>query len=170
MDSAMIFFILAQIVGVFIVIFNGISAFQKKKDKLMLYNAVSNFLCCVQYLLLGAYTGIICCLIAVIRNIVFSKYKIVPMYIFVIYVVISLVANIPFIHGIIDILPIIAIVVYAYALRQSKVKEIKKSLIVSGICGLIYDINQRAYSGLLLNLTDLVGGINGVIKKKRRRK
>lgn len=160
-------FILAQIVGVFIIITNSISSFSKEKRKLFLFNAVSNFLCVVQYFLLGAYTGIICCVIAILRNIIFSRYKDdVPIYILILFIIICVSVNLFFVRNIFDIIPIINIIVYACGIRKKDIKATKKCTIFTGITGITYDLVVGAYTGVLLNLSDFLGGLYGTITMK----
>ncbi len=164
-------FILAQIVGVLIIVINAFGAFQKKKENLFFYNAMTNMLCALQYFLLGAYTGIICCVIATLRNVIFSRFKKgVPIYIFIIYAIIMISVNVPFIHRVLDICPIMNVLLFSFMLCQNNMNNIKKSFIFTGIVGIIYDFNNKAYSGMILNLTDLIGGIKGTIDSMKRKK
>ena len=121
-------FILAQIVGVFIIIVNAIGAFQKKKENLFFYNAMTNMLCALQYFLLGAYTGIICCIIATLRNVIFNRFKKgVPMYIFFIYAIIMISVNIPFIHSFLDLCPVMNVLLFSFMLCQNNMSNIRIS-------------------------------------------
>ena len=64
--------ILAQVLGV-IAIASNIYAMQFNRHGLiMLFKLIGSFLFCVQYLLLGAYVGMIMDLIGTIRNIIFA--------------------------------------------------------------------------------------------------
>ncbi len=64
--------ILAQVLGV-IAIASNIYAMQfNKHGFIMLFKLIGSFLFCVQYLLLGAYVGMIMDLVGTIRNIIFA--------------------------------------------------------------------------------------------------
>ncbi|MDO4978884.1 MAG: YgjV family protein [Candidatus Saccharibacteria bacterium] len=164
-------FILAQIVGGFVVLLAIVHAFQKDRKYILVCNALSNALCVLQYLLLGAYTGIICCVIAILRNVVFSRYKNkVPFGIFLIFATVLVVSNIPFVHHFYDVLPVLNVLIYSAAICQSKVHKIKGALIFTGISGIIYDIFEHAYVGLLLNAVDLLGGLAGVYRYRKEQR
>lgn len=46
-------------------------------------------------------------------------------------------------------------------------KNIKKAMIFTGVSGIIYDFKTAAYTGILLNVSDL---INGIIYNKKNKK
>ena len=73
MNSA---FIIANILGGFIFILNVLSDAKLTTKKVYIYNGLCNGLSIIQYVLLGAWTGALCCAIAVIRNIILLVLKI----------------------------------------------------------------------------------------------
>ncbi len=64
--------ILAQIIGFIAIAMNIISVQFNTHFKIMLFKSLGSFLFCVQYLLLGAYTGMVMDLVGVIRNFIFA--------------------------------------------------------------------------------------------------
>ncbi len=66
------FDVLAQVVGFVAIAMNIISVQFNTHFKIMLFKSLGSFLFCVQYLMLGAFTGCVMDFIGVIRNFVFS--------------------------------------------------------------------------------------------------
>ena len=64
--------ILAQIFGFFAIAINIISVQFNTHFKIMLFKSLGSFLFCVQYLMLGAFSGCVMDFVGVIRNFVFS--------------------------------------------------------------------------------------------------
>lgn len=168
-------FIWAQIIGIFILIANYISDFKKKDKDILITNAIVNVLCSVQYFLLGGYTGTLCCIIAVIRNILFyGRKKEKTFWFLVIYLFLNILIGVICYDGIFSLLPVVCACIYSIALWSKDEKLLKKCLIIIGTMGTIYDISVKAYSGLSLNLIDLITGLIQTIKyskeKKKRKK
>lgn len=68
----MFFDIFIQCLGFIAIAMNLISVQFNTHFKIMLFKSLGSFLFCVQYLLLGAYTGMVMDLVGVIRNFVFA--------------------------------------------------------------------------------------------------
>ena len=95
MNSA---FIIANILGGFIFILNVLSNAKLTTKKVYIYNGLCNGLAIIQYVLLGAWTGAICCVIAVLRNIIFALFKKdIPIIYLIVYIVLVIGFNIGFI-------------------------------------------------------------------------
>ena len=136
MNSALI---IANILGGVIFLLNIISNAKLTTKKVYIYNALCNGLSIIQYLLLSAWTGVICCIIAVVRNIVFALFKKeVPFVVLAIYIVLVLLLNYKLVNSVIDIVPIINITIYAVALWTKKIRNIKVVGIITCATGIIY--------------------------------
>ena len=156
MNSA---FIIANILGGLIFILNVLSNAKLTTKKVYIYNGLCNGLSIIQYVLLGAWTGALCCVIAVIRNIIFVLFKKdIPVIYLIIYLVIAIGLNIGFINGIVDIIPIINISIYAIALWTKKITNIKIIGIITCITGIIYDFMHGAYITVLNEIVDGIAG------------
>ena len=146
-------FILAQIVSAVEFLFNIIGNAKLKTNKILLYNGICSALSIIEYCLLGAWTGIACCIAVIIRNIVFSRYeKKIPLYILLIFIAAALILNIPTIHNVFDALLTLNIIVYATALWTRNVKAIKVVGLITEIPCIIYNFANQAYVGVLKNI------------------
>ena len=70
---SMFVIVLAQIIGFLAIAMNIIAVQFNTHFKIMLFKSLGSFLFCVQYLLLGAYTGMVMDLVGVIRNFIFAN-------------------------------------------------------------------------------------------------
>ena len=154
-------FIVAQLFGIAAFTFNFLSTSSTNKRAILTYNALANFSNSLCYLLLGAFTGVISSVVAVIRNLVFDKYikrkKKIPFLILVIYLIVALIINIPFVKNVLDIIPIFNIIIYGIALWYGNVFILKIATTVAGVTGIIYNFIVQAYTSMLHSISDLLG-------------
>ena len=166
------FFIIAQILGALVFILNIIGNTKLTTKKVYAYNTICNGLSIAQYSLLGAWSGALCCLIALIRNFVFAKYKKkVPLYVLLIYIAVVILLNYKLIHNALDLIPVINIIIYAIALWTKDIMNIKVIGVFTCIIGIIYDYTNRAYVTVLNEIIDGIVGIRciSILNKKKRR-
>ena len=159
-----IMFICAQLVGTIVFILTLICSSKLTAKEVMKYNALSNFLAIIQYVLLGAYSGAICCLIAGTRDIIFSRYKKkIPLYILLIYIALVVIINYSFINNVFDIIPVINIIVFAIALWSKDILSIKVIGIYTCVSGVIYDFRKRAFVAVIKELIDGFVGLRSLL-------
>ena len=164
-------FIIAQILGI-IVFITGVISYSKKETKqVYLYNGLTNGLCVIEYVLLGAYTGAISCLIATIRNIIFINYKKkIPLSYLVIYLVVAVLINSLFIKSFIDIIPVFNIVIFSIALWTKNIRHIKVTGIMTCTNGVIFNTYKQAYTSILYEAVCGIAGIHALIEINRSKK
>lgn len=165
-----ILFIIAQIIGALVFVIKIVGYTKITTRQVYIYNGVCNALAAIQYTLLGALTGALCCLIALLRNIVFSRFKNkIPVYILLIYIGLVIVLNITLINGALDILPMINIILYAYGLWTKDIMTIKIMGLFTCFTGAIYDYNSRAYVTVLNEIIDGIIAVRCIyiLKKKK---
>ena len=166
-------FIIAQVLGTIIFILNIVGSTKLTTKKVYTYNSICNGLTIIEYSLLGAYSGALCCFIAVVRNFIFAKFKKkVPIYVLLIYITLVVILNLKLIKGPLDIIPIVNIIMYAMALWTKDIMNIKIVGIYTCVTGIVYDIKKGAYISVLNQLIDGIVGILCVIKlmSKKKRK
>ena len=158
-----IFFIIAQILGITVFILNIIGNTKLTTKKVYKYNSICNGISIIQYSLLTAWSGAICCLIALTRNKVFGKFKDkIPLYVLLVYIMITLILNAKFINTPLDIIPVVNIIIYAIGLWTKDIMKIKKVGIFTCIIGIIYDYSKGAYATVLNEIIDGIVGIRCV--------
>ena len=150
-------FILAQILGLFALIVLIISFNKNKKKEILKYQILSSLLFGLQYLLLNAYTGCLMNLICMIRNIIFSKYKKVPIYYLIIVIILMIFLGLLSYQDIYSLLPLIAVILYSIGLYKGKTKIIRIIELISCSLFIIYNIKVQAYIGLISTVIEFLG-------------
>ena len=164
-------FIIAQVLGILTFVLNTIGHTKLTTKKVYAYNAICNGIGVLEYLLLGAFSGALCCFIACARNFVFSRYKEkVPLYVLLIYIVLVIVLNYKLVNNVFDIIPIINIILYAVALWTKDIMKIKKTGLFTFITGVIYDFNKRAYATVLTEIIDGIIAVRCIIILNKKKK
>jgi len=166
-------FIVVQILGALVFVLNIIGNTKLSTKKVYAYNAICNGLGIVQYALLGAWTGVLCCFIAVARNFIFSKFKKnVPIIILLIYIVLVILLNYKLVQKPLDIVPIVNIIIYAVALWTKDIMKIKIIGVFTCIDGVVYDFTNGAYMTVLNEIIDGIVGIRCIylLKKEKNKK
>lgn len=156
----MVFYI-AQFFGILGLLAMIISLFQKEKTKMLFFVIFNGIFFAIEYLLLGAMSGMLSNLFGILRTYTFMKKESnpkldkIPVLVFFIiaYIIIGLVS---FDGNIISILPIIAEIIYILALWQKSVKLIRVGTLIMVILWLIYDIIVMAYPSAITDLIVLI--------------
>ena len=116
----------------------------------------------ISYLLLGAYTGVAMCIIAIIRNFIFSKSKSFDCLI-IIYAVIIFASVISY-QNVYSLLNISATMIYTYALWQNSVKRYKFCGIIVNTLMIMYDISIMSFVGAVFMVVAVISSIVGYVK------
>ena len=149
-------FILAQILSFIAMVINMVAVQLKTKKQILLTIVISNLLFVISYLLLGAYVGaLICGIVAIeiiINTILEDKEKKTTKYLIVLYSIISILIGILTFNSLIDLLPIIAAILFIFTLIQSKEKYVRLLLLGNLTLWIIYDFFVKAY---LAGISDL---------------
>lgn len=149
-------FILAQILSFIAMVINMVAVQLKTKKQILLTIVVSNLLFVISYILLGAYVGALTCGIVaieiIINTILEDKEKVTPKFLIIIYLIISIIIGITIFNSLIDLLPIIASILFILTLRQSKEKYVRLLILGNLTSWIIYDFFVKAY---LAGISDL---------------
>lgn len=149
-------FILAQILSFIAMVINMIAVQLKTKKQILLTIVVSNLLFVISYILLGAYVGALTCGIVaieiIINTILEDKGKVTPKFLIIIYLIISIIIGITTFNSLIDLLPIIASILFILTLRQAKEKYVRLLILGNLTSWIIYDFFVKAY---LAGISDL---------------
>lgn len=142
-------FILAQILSFIAMLTNMIAVQLKTKKHILLTIVVSNLLFVISYILLGAYVGALTCGIVaieiIINTILEDKGKTTPKSLIIVYLIISIILGITTFNGFVDLLPILASILFIFTLRQSKEKYVRLLILGNLTSWIIYDFFVKAY-------------------------
>lgn len=96
-------------------------------------------------------------LICMIRNIIFSKYKKVPIYYLIIVIILMIFLGLLSYQDIYSLLPLIAVILYSIGLYKGKTKIIRIIELISCSLFIIYNIKVQAYIGLISTVIEFLG-------------
>ncbi len=140
------------------------------KKKIFLYNEIGNAFCAIQYFLLGAITGAVCSLAAILRNIMFDKMKKVPVIILLLYFLFVYACGFGNYSDFISYIPVLLVVIYTLGLYSQAVVIIKYSVILVCLLEIIYDVVVDAYVGIAFCVIDIIVVTISLIKLKKKSK
>ena len=161
------FYVLTQIVG-YVGLSFSVIAFQCKKHKnVMLAKTTNEFIFAIQYLMLGAYTGMAMNLISSLRNLIFARQvekgkSTLSMQILfsVFFTVFGLLTW----QGPMSIAVIIAKVVTTVAYGIKNTRVIRVLTLPTGICWMIYNYISHSTAGVLCEAFNLISIITAMIR------
>ena len=164
-------YIIAQIIG-FVAFLVSLSTYHKKSKTGILNNAlISNSLKLIHYLLLGAYSGCVTKVIAIVRDVfIIMKVKYsylnskVFLYLFVLlYIIVSVITF----DVIISLLPILAALSYIVVIWDGDVDKIRKVALIGYLLWLGYDFFVFSIGGILSNVVSILSVGVAIYNDKR---
>ncbi len=145
-------FIIAQIIGL-IAFSNSLLAYHKKtKQKILFQTIIANTLNLIHYLLLGAYSGFITKIIALIRDsLIIIKEKTKKRLNIILFILISIYLIFCYkIHSpLYSTIPFIAALIYTIPAWNGNDKTVRKAALISYLLWLTYSIFITSISGIL---------------------
>lgn len=163
--------IVAQIIG-FIAFFISLTAFHRKEKKNILGNMViANLINLFHYLLLGALSGCITKLLAIVRD-CFIIYKeknkklSKKIYLFI-FIVLYILASVFTYDGIVSILPLLAALIYIIFIWNGNELTIKRVGFYTYFLWLTYNIFVFSISGIISNVVSIISTFIAIINYKR---
>ena len=150
-------FIAAQIFRVFAAFFSILGDHADNPKKLYIYNGIGNFLASIQYALLGAFSGAVSSMAAILRNLIFYKNDTKkPIVALIIYLLFICLLNVPTFDGLISILPTIMVVLYTISIYRGNMVHVRYVVIFTCFLEIIYDIYYSAYVGIIVCIVDII--------------
>lgn len=161
-------FIVAQIIGILLIILNVISMQLKKKKNIVFILLLINLLAAINLMMLGSYTGSIICFFAVIQiiinNIFERKEKEISKEILGIYIIISIICGVITYKTMFDILPIISSILFTITIIQKKEKNIRRIHLINMSLWVVYDFISAAYTNVISDSITLVSDLVGIYR------
>lgn len=166
-------YLISQIVGFIAFIISLIAYHRNKKEKIFKTMMLANILDIIHYILLGAYSGCITKVIALIRNeIIIIKEKnkkfnrvIVLISLFIVY----LVSGILTYENIYSVLPILAAMIYLYFVWNGNELKVKKIAFYCYFLWLIYNICVFSIAGIISNVVSIISTFIAVYIEKSKK-
>ncbi len=164
-------YIVAQIIG-FIAFTVSLIAYHRKEKKNILSNMLlSNILNLIHYLLLGAFSGCITKLLAIVRDyfIIFKEKhsKFSNKVYLMLFILLYIIAAVFTYNGILSILPLVAAIIYIIFIWNGNEVIIKKTAFFCNFLWLIYNVFVLSIAGIISNIISLLSNLIAIINTKK---
>lgn len=161
-------YIVSQIFVIFAVLSFGFSYLTNDKKKIMILVTMTSLFYGGEYLLLGAFSGVVVNIISIIRNIWFyvnaKNNKKNNIWVLVILSLALVILGIITYENIFSIIPIVATVLFTYSVWQDNNKVYRYLSVPMSIMWIVYNIVCGSILGLIAESVMLVFEIIGIIK------
>ena len=128
----------------------------------MKFGIIATIISAVSYLFLKAYTGMAMCIVAIIRNLLFTKDEKSTRNLILI-IILTILSSIPTFDSYFCLFNVIATIIYTYALWQKNTKVYKLlGIIVNGLM-IIYDVYIKSIFGVILITISFISSIVGYL-------
>ena len=153
-----LYFLFIQILGFIAWIILLLSYYGKDTNKILVFQVLGTLLFCLHYYLLGAYSGLLICVLEVIRD--YSYYKTdKDNYIFVGSVIVYIICSIVTYTTILDLFPYLASTIDGFFLTKKR-KIVVFGAIVTYTLWFIYDLYARSYSGAITDMIIIISNLS----------
>lgn len=153
--------LLAQIIGVFAVITFLLSYQQKKRKNIIVWNATSRILYILQYLILGAYEGVVLDILGTVSSVAAQKKdsKIIKknLIFFIIGInLLILTAGLFLYENIFSLFPIVGVVLHTSAFWITEEKIIRRVSFIGSPFWLVYNLASLAYGSAIGDILSMI--------------
>ena len=164
-------YIISQILALLAFIVSLVAFHRKNKKNILGNMIISNILNLLHYLLLGAYSGCITKVIAILRDsfIIYKEKnkKLSSIFFLFIFLVIYLVTAIITYDGILSLFPLFAATSYIVFIWNGKELTIKRIALVGYFLWLGYNIYVMSIIGIISNVVAIISVIIAIINYKK---
>lgn len=161
-------FITSQIISAIATLLLLLSFQQKTHKKIVLMQAVSGLLFGIQYMMLGAYEGMICNYIGTVRSVAYSfrgKSKLVDSLVCpILFAVIFVISGIVTYKNIFSLLPIVAMFIASFVLWMPKTQQLRALTMPTSAMWLVYNAVSHSYVAVLTEVLNLISIIIALIR------
>ena len=162
-----------QSIGIVALVFVVLAWNAKTRKKILRLQSVNLAFFIIHYILLGAYTGALMCVIVLVRNFVFIKkgekkwasYSIW----FYLFSLLSVVALTISWKGSITILPVVAVILGTYGMYKEKPADMRFYNLINCLIWIPYTIVVFSYPGLLSQIIGTIGILMGMYRHDRKK-
>ena len=156
--------LLAQLFSILALIFYVVSTQIDEKHRVLFWRTLYSTVYAVQYLFLGAFSGVISSVTPIIRNLVYDKQKKVSVFWIVFFSILTLVPGLFFCENLIDLLPLIHTVLCTIFIGVNNLTIFRISQVLSAPLVLIYNGTVGAWVGIGIVLIQFTSSLIGVIR------
>ena len=169
-----IVYLISQIFGFIAFVISLVAYHRKKKEKIFKTMMLANLLDITHYLLLGAYSGCITKVIALVRNeiiILKEKHKkFNNVIVLIILLAIYFISGILTYESIFSILPILSAMIYLYFVWNGNELVVKKVAFYCYFLWLTYNIFVFSIAGIISNIVSIISTFIAMYNEKKNKK
>lgn len=155
-------YIISQVLVIVYYIIYSSTYHLKDNNKILKFGIIATIISAISYLFLNAYTGMAMCIVAIIRNLLFTKDK-KNIKNLIIIIILTILSSILTFDSYFCLFNIIATIIYTYALWQKNTKVYKLlGIIVNGLM-IIYDVYIKSIFGVILITISFISSIVGYL-------
>ena len=166
-----ILYIISQIVGFSAFIISLIAYHRKEKKKIFKTMMIANILDIIHYFLLGAYSGCVTKVMALIRNEIIivkeKRKKLNNIIVLIIIVFVYVIAGVLTYENIYSILPILAAVIYMFFVWNGDELKVKKVAFYCYFLWLAYNMCVFSVAGIVSNSVAIISTFIAMLKEKK---
>lgn len=167
-------FIVAQVFGLIGLAFTITANYQNKKNRLLIFQILSNLLCFIQYLLLNALAAAGSFLVAVLRCCIFyvfdKKGKNRSKLVLVLFSILIVILGFLSYQDLFSLIPIVTAVFYTYGVWQDDLKKFRIIAFIVPVTWIVYNIHVEAYVGVVLTIIEALATLVAIIKLDIKKK
>lgn len=164
-------FILAQTLALLAITFWVISILLRKKENILLMQAIANGLYGIEYLLLQAISAASMNFLSFGRLLIYYFYTKsnvkMPKWILLTFFSLVVIFGIITFEGPLSLIPTIITILYTYAFWQDKLKVARIIYIVAASFWIYYNYEVQAYIGIIGNVLEIISGSISLIKYRK---
>ncbi len=161
-----------NIIGALAIIFFFWSYQVKDKAKLIFVQSGATLLTCIQYLLVGGYSGFALNIVCLIRNVFFflmdkkqAKSPLIP----IIFACILPIVSIFSWDGWISLFVIGGLTINTLCLGLGTAQDVRKSILLTSPMVIVYNIATQAYAGIVNETIVIISAVIGLIRFAKSR-
>lgn len=162
-------YIFIQIIGFIAFIISLIAYQREKKRDILICMVLSNVVNLIHYFLLGAYSGCITKLIAILRDsfiVLKEKNKKLSNILFlIIFILVYICVSIYTFTNILSLFPLIAAIIYIIPTWFGNSKTVKITALICYLLWLTYNIYVLSIAGIIANVVSIISIIIGLKKE-----
>ena len=165
-------YVISQVFGICGFIASLIAFHRKDKRNILKTSIISNILDLIHYLLLGAYSGAITKVLAMLRNyfvILKEKYpKLSNVFYLIIFVILYVLASVITYNGLFSVLPLLAALIYILVLWNGDEQKVRMAAFFGYILWLIYNIFVFSIAGIISNAVSIISVLIAIINNMKK--
>lgn len=161
-------YVISQVLVIIYYIIYSSTYHLKNNNKILKYGIIATIISAISYIFLDAYTGMAMCVVAIIRNLLFTKDKKSTTNLIII-ITLTIICSIFTFNSYFCLFNIVATIIYTYALWQKNTKIYKLlGIIVNGLM-IIYDVYIKSIFGVILITISFISSIIGYLREIRNK-